>query len=305
MSKTCKGCGDPMDARGKHCTKCKKLSNIELSKQCHSKRRHERIAQGVCVICGGNKAIPSSEELSNFIATVDPRMIPYVTEEQLKDSTACYKCYAIRKKRSFQVSIVKIEAEAKITPEERARREAQKQERKKQINKERRERKIAENPTLCHHCLVNEKAEGRLWCEKCLEAVNERATKKIEERRKHGVCIVCKADSGGDQLCDACKIPQRQYSNKWWKKIRIERAEQGLCLRCGKVPSEPGRKACKECAESSAESNRKTRAAQKERAAKVTPNKKAAKAKSVAPVEPKKEEPKKERLIVFNNGEEM
>ena len=310
----CKECGKTVDIKGKFCSECKKTRNIEKSKECHSKRRHDRIAQGLCVNCGGSKDIPPRPELDEYIKEHgDERMPPFITNKQLEKSTSCYKCYVERKMKTFPESIIKIEEQARIeanmTPEEREARDKARREREKAQNKKRRERKLAENPNLCHHCMVNDKAEGRLWCEKCLNAVNERAMKKIKTRRKKGVCIVCKADSGGDQLCDACKVPQREYSIRWWRRVRVERAEAGLCLRCGKVPSEPGTKACAACAKSAAESNKKSRA---ERAAAAKKQKAAAKkktkqTKTPAPEKAKKEPPKqeepKEQTIVFNNDE--
>jgi hypothetical protein len=257
MGMKCEGCG--VAAEKKLCPDCRKKENIRLSKECHQKKRDDRKAQGLCVNCGGSKEVPSEEEVLTFVASIEPKMVPYFDMERMRKSTACYKCYTTNKVPHFLKSLPRLEAEANMTPEERKQKAEERKARSSKNNKLRRQRKIAENPNICHHCLIRDRAEGRSWCNECLERVNKRAMKTINERRKEGICIVCGADSGGNQLCDEHKIPQREYSKKWWAKTRQERIDNHICIRCGEVPAEEGRRACTVCAAKAAESNRKAR----------------------------------------------
>lgn len=248
----CEECG--ADAGGaKLCADCNKKFKAKFAREYQFKRRKERVAKGVCIQCGGSKEMP--EDLLEYVKTIEPRMVESLKVELVQNSTACYKCYIARKLPLFLKSLAKQAADPYTKEQKREMRKAK----TKETGRLRRERKIAENPNICHHCLKRDKAEGKQWCDVCLEKCNIRNNTTIKTRKQVGLCVACGENSNGDQLCDACKVLQRTYSKKWWKKIRIERAEQGICLRCGKVPSEPGKKACNECAKRASDATREQR----------------------------------------------
>jgi hypothetical protein len=267
---TCSECKIPI-LQGTFCEKCQKAYNAKLSREYHFKRRHERAAQGLCIQCGGSKDMPA--DITAEIKAIEPRMVDFVSIESIKKSTSCYKCYLKQKARSFPELLAKKEAKATKDPRTPEEKEADRKRAVKESGQRRRAKKIAEDPTICHHCLKRTKAEGKNWCSFCLEKSNKRNMKAIRERREAGLCITCGEPSGGDQLCDNCKPNQRKYSSKWWQKAREERIQSGLCIRCGKVTVPDDRKACDDCNAKAAEFLRQKRQAE-EHAKKVAAIKK-------------------------------
>jgi len=239
-------CGVPI-TEGTLCETCKKASQAERSRLYHAARRKDRATKGLCIQCGGSKEMP--QDLSKYIKeNADPLMVKLVDTEQVKQSTFCYKCYVARKLVSFRKRQEKEanDPRPKLTPKQKEKL------RKKQVResgRKRRARILAENPSICAHCLKRPKAEGKRWCDTCLERANKINKSRIKERLENSACIMCGAEANGEQLCQGCKELQKKYSRRWWNKVRKEREKAGLCSRCGNNPHEPGKKSCSECLE--------------------------------------------------------
>jgi hypothetical protein len=217
----------------------------QRSRECHSRRRKERAEHGQCTQCGTTKTNSTDDiPLKDFLANIDNRLVDIITPEQMKETKMCRHCYAVYRLRLLEMRLQKPKREkvAGMTPEQR-------QERMKILGQQRRERLLAENPNLCHHCLKREIEPGKAWCTFCLDRGVAANRRKIDHRRKTDKCVICKEPSNGQQLCGKCKGIQKGYSQKWWRRIREERIQNNLCLRCGQVPPEDGKKSCKACAE--------------------------------------------------------
>lgn len=241
----CEKCQTPISHDGKLCDECKKEAQLERSRLYHKARRARRVKEGRCIQCGEKKTLP--ENIDEYIAeTTCPELVSLIDKENMMDSKFCYKCYIPPKYETYKKRLER-EANnprAKLTEEER--KEIRKQQ-VREAGRQRRARLLAENPNLCGHCLKRDKAEDKKWCEECLERANKINRSRIEERRKKKACITCGAPTKGKQLCQKCKPLQQKYSKKWFDKAKVEREEEGLCVRCGVNKPEEGRKSCDEC----------------------------------------------------------
>ena len=71
--------------------------------------------------------------------------------------------------------------------------------------------------------------------------------------REQGLCVWCmKPSESGDQYCDACKTRAREYRREQRKALK----ERGVCTRCGKRKSKPGRTVCRLCSQVEVERGR-------------------------------------------------
>ena len=87
-------------------------------------------------------------------------------------------------------------------------------------------------------------------------AYNQR---RRERWRANGMCQSCgriiEAGREGKSRCLKCTRTQTRY----FANYRAERIANGLCVRCGKVPPEPGIKTCRACRDKANEECRRSR----------------------------------------------
>lgn len=112
------------------------------------------------------------------------------------------------------------------------------------------------------------------YCIECLEKVRTYHRKNREFFRKNGLCPVCGKEKliGDEKQCIICRekyfmrrkkpteeqIAKRNaYFREHGKKIYRERAEAGICTKCGKRKAIQGRKKCGICLEKEAYNSRK------------------------------------------------
>jgi len=246
----CAKCGvaveQPKRGHKKYCDGCRQEMQDQRSRDCHQKRRQERAQNKQCTQCGQLKCEDHALKvpLADFLGNIDPRLVNVITQEQMDATNMCAGCYAIYRLRLIEMRANKPKKEKipGMTP-------AQRKERMKILGQERRERLIKEDPTLCHHCLKRPMEAGKLWCTFCLDRGVAANRRKIDVRRQNSKCVICEAPSGGQQLCGDCKKLQKKYSQKWWHRVRKERLEQNVCLRCGQAPAAEGRRACEACSD--------------------------------------------------------
>ena len=240
----CETCKAPVTEGVKYCPKCQKEAHKEASRLYHAARRKERAEKGLCTKCGESKKLPKN--FKQYLSEKDPELVELINMEQLKDSNFCYRCYVARKLVSLEKRREKerLNPTPKLTPEEK---EALRKQQVLEAGRNRRAKVLAENPNVCGHCLKRDKAEGKSWCQFCLDKASKINNSRINKRKKNDKCITCGKKSGGKQLCPDCSQVQKQYSKKWWKKVKQEREEAGICLRCGINKTEDGKKSCDEC----------------------------------------------------------
>lgn len=92
--------------------------------------------------------------------------------------------------------------------------------------------------------------------------------KDIRETRKaNGLCPMCgKSANSGYVLCDSCRAKRRNYMNRY--NNHPPRGEYGICWRCNKRESIPGKRLCPECYKKAVETCRMT--AKKRRESKLS-----------------------------------
>lgn len=259
----CEICQAKVESNRKYCPDCQRKSNNRLSAESHKKRRKAMKEQGLCLKCGEKKVLP--EDIAAYLQAIDPAIANLIDPEKLKKSPKCCKCFIENEALKLAKKFEKVAAERIKSPEEIKAKKQERIARQRRNNRERRHKILADNPELCTHCLIRSKAEGKQYCETCLERVNANVQARTDERRANGRCISCGKDSKGNQLCEACGERQNKHSTTWSKKKRIEREANGLCVLCGKVPPEPGRKGCQKCNAIAAQRNRELRMRRKKR----------------------------------------
>lgn len=111
------------------------------------------------------------------------------------------------------------------------------------------------------------------YCSECLEKVREYQRKNREFYREHHLCTECGKVNVpySERICPECrakirnrKNPTREQKEKWNRRFRDrqkiiykQRADAGICTRCGKRKVMPGKKKCGICLEKDAEMHRK------------------------------------------------
>lgn len=126
---------------------------------------------------------------------------------------------------------------------------------------------------LCPRCGEPLDREG-YYCSACLEKVREYNRKNREFYRKNHLCTACGrvAVPEGERICPECRVKQNnrrkplaeeqkiRYRNKFREQqnaLYRQHSEQGICTRCGKRKSVPGKKRCAICLQKDAENHRK------------------------------------------------
>jgi len=80
---------------------------------------------------------------------------------------------------------------------------------------------------LCETCKTNKRREAGIYCEECL--LVQKA--KREARRTQGCCVYCGDIAIYNRIqCERCK----RYSRNLQLRIRNQRREAGICIKCGK-----------------------------------------------------------------------
>lgn len=111
------------------------------------------------------------------------------------------------------------------------------------------------------------------YCKKCLEKYIEYQRENRKFYREHHLCVVCGKIRvpKGERICPECRAKnanrrklseeQRIKANENHKKsqklIYMQRAENGICTRCGKRKAAPGKKKCEICLQKDAEVHRR------------------------------------------------
>lgn len=125
---------------------------------------------------------------------------------------------------------------------------------------------------LCPRCGKPLDREGH-YCSECLEKVREYQRKNREFYREHHLCTECGKVNVlySERICPECrakirnrKNPTREQKEKWnrgfrnrQKIIYKQRTDAGICTRCGKRKSMPGKKKCGICLAKDAEIHRR------------------------------------------------
>ena len=133
-------------------------------------------------------------------------------------------------------------------------------------------RKAEEGKPLCLICKMDKRENAKVYRAKHREHVAETKSmwhkRKIEERRKDGICTYCGKQKvqNGYALCDSCRSKTRIRQRERYKPKLIhpyiERKDWfniGYCNNCGKNPVKEGFKVCESCYEKSYERLEKAR----------------------------------------------
>lgn len=121
------------------------------------------------------------------------------------------------------------------------------------------------NSGLCPRCGKPLDREG-FYCESCRIIRNQYNTSNKEFYRKYGICPRCGKEKllGGEKACPECRAKDADYKLKAYQKnsdkikkrqsdyakVRYkQRAELGLCTRCGKRKAQEGYRQCEICKE--------------------------------------------------------
>lgn len=116
---------------------------------------------------------------------------------------------------------------------------------------------------ICVSCHKREATKG-LMCNECRSKKNEYGREEYAFRKKYKMCVKCGKERvyGDSVFCLACKMDKRdsqkenykplskEQSNKKSKKameIYYSRKGSGICVKCGKRPSEKGYVMCNVC----------------------------------------------------------
>lgn len=129
------------------------------------------------------------------------------------------------------------------------------------------------NNGLCPRCGKILDRKGH-YCSECLEKVNQYHRENKIFYRENGICPVCGKELliGDEKQCISCR--QKAYERRkpltdeqkerYGKRFRErqkslyrERAESGICTKCGKRKAYIGKKKCKICLDKDAEMHRK------------------------------------------------
>lgn len=128
---------------------------------------------------------------------------------------------------------------------------------------------------LCPKCGGEKDREGH-YCKTCLEKYRERNRGLRQFYQSIGICPHCRKAKlfGDEKVCLECGVKiannrkppteeqRKRYNaqhNAYKKSLYQERAEQGICTRCGKIKAMSGRKKCGICLEKDAIAQRKRR----------------------------------------------
>lgn len=128
---------------------------------------------------------------------------------------------------------------------------------------------------LCPRCGKLLDRDGH-YCSECLKKANEYNRETKEFCREHHVCTECRQERvyGTDKICPECRAKRDKYRKplteeqkirygnrfrKQQKSLYQQRKEQGICTRCGKLKSMPGKVKCGKCLAKDAEMHRKQR----------------------------------------------
>lgn len=135
---------------------------------------------------------------------------------------------------------------------------------------------------LCPRCGKTLDRKG-YFCSSCLDKSNQYCRETRGFYRKIGICPVCRKESlfGEERQCIECREKAYARRNPYTeeqrerynsrvrsrqKSLYHERAENGICTRCGKRKADSGRKKCGACREKENQRRRKyTADAKKER----------------------------------------
>ena len=126
---------------------------------------------------------------------------------------------------------------------------------------------------LCPRCGKPLDRKGH-YCFECLEKVKIYHRENKEFFRKNHICTECGKNivPSGERICPECRAKRmswkktlseeqkERYGSRFKAQQRMlyhERAENGICTRCGKRNAAPGNKKCAICLEKDAEQHRK------------------------------------------------
>lgn len=126
---------------------------------------------------------------------------------------------------------------------------------------------------LCPRCGKKLDRKGH-YCSECLAKINQYNRETREFCRQNHICTECRKERvyGKDKLCSECRAKKVKYSKNITdeqkdnysknfkenqKKLYRQRAELGLCTKCGKRKALNGKKKCPICLQKDAEVHRR------------------------------------------------
>lgn len=129
------------------------------------------------------------------------------------------------------------------------------------------------NNGLCPRCGKKLDRKGH-YCSECLKKVSQYNRENKKFYRDNGICPVCRKEKvfGDEKQCISCRQKayerrkpltdeqKERYGSHFRKQqnsLYRERAENGICTRCGKRTAEKGKKKCRICLDKDAEIHRK------------------------------------------------
>lgn len=140
------------------------------------------------------------------------------------------------------------------------------------ISPQRKQYEYRKSNGLCPRCGKPLDREG-FYCTECLKIRNQYNRENRDFFRQHNLCPVCGkvALFGNEKSCPECRAKNAEYKTNQYQsnpqhyveyqksRHRIlykQRADNGVCVRCGKRKPYPGAKMCEICREKSREQKR-------------------------------------------------
>jgi hypothetical protein len=226
------------------CTDCKKELARKRSRETHRAARKAAAKQGICINCRTEPVMqkpcpPKKNE--NTGKTTTPKIKKY---------KMCQACYDAARAR-----YVALHGERPPKPPKPQLTTEEKKQKWSIYHRERRQAILAKNPTICTHCL---KEERQPYCTICEDRVRSRFAGpeqllQLERRAKEPHAIELLANNPG--LCPIClKRNRKTYCLPCQERVKAfnnrrnqERRKRGLCLLCEKPA--PNYQYCDDCRE--------------------------------------------------------
>ena len=98
---------------------------------------------------------------------------------------------------------------------------------------------------VCTHC-GRERDGYRMYCKKCRQMLRRSNMKRYYTRKREGRCVQCGRACGG-AYCPEHAAERNKAVKKREARLRLERRETGVCLKCGGKRDDPAFVTCSEC----------------------------------------------------------
>lgn len=254
--KTCVECGNgPIDTSGPvRCSECRSKINRK-----NRELRAERRANRQCTYCGVELAPDSRHATCQRHVQVYQKQI-----QRKKDNNLCYDCGRVHhtgktkcnecRKRANELTRQQYYQDLadglcgycrKPMPEDATHKICQ-----ECRDREKEKRHSYKHRGLCMKCQGEREQPKRSHCNACLTLIKEN-TKKVSNRKTaRGQCALCSIslhDAPFRYTKNPICIPCHEQLTQKVKDLREKREQEGLCIRCGELNTEPRRKHCPEC----------------------------------------------------------